>query len=146
MNSVLDWRHILVRRLHGRLHSNLVSIVRRLDGNPHRWRPASRPVLLREAFSGPLLFQAHFRRELLGGRRSRQRRQALQRRHVVRSCGELPWRRRAFDFELGGLRQATGIFRNSTRQREKPLEIKGVHPLLIILQLELRAALPFSVA
>ena len=38
--------------------------------------------------------------------------------------------------ELVGLRQATGILRNGTRQSEKLLEINGVHTLLVVRQLE----------
>ena len=49
MNSVLDWRHFLVRSLHGSLHGILVSIVRRLNGT----LISGGLLLLREASSAP---------------------------------------------------------------------------------------------
>ena len=54
MNSILDWRHIVERRLHGNLHGSLGVHHGAAERIPHWWRPVPRPVLLREASWGPL--------------------------------------------------------------------------------------------
>ena len=125
MNSGLDWSHILVRRP-ARQSARQPGVHRAAaEWNPHRWRPASRPVLLREAPSGPAPLPSP-----LPTQASWREGDAVV--NVVRPSNDR------------GLRQATGTFRNSTRQREKPLEINGVHLLLIVLQLEVAGGNAFS--
>ena len=105
MNSVLDWRHIVKRRLHDSLHGSLVSIMERLNGSllVAACSSASSPAggLFGVRSSSPLLTRASW------GAAVAEVVRPLQRRHVVRSCEELPWRRREFELGLVGPSETT---------------------------------------